>query len=88
MPKRNLVCPHCGKADWSVAPRARAILLYMRNRGDTAAREVADQFGVSIANASNVLNRLAGMGLARRSEALPNPNGGTYYLYTATEVEL
>jgi predicted transcriptional regulator len=88
MPSRNLVCPHCGKADWSKSPRARAVLLYTRKRGDATSREVSDQFGVSIANASNILNSLAGLGLLRRGESRPNPNGGVFYVYHPTEAEL
>jgi predicted transcriptional regulator len=88
MPANSFICPHCGKADWSRAPRMRAVLVFLRGRRGVTARDVVDAFGVSIANASNYLNRLVRLGLARRSEAEPNPGGGLFHIYHATEAEL
>lgn len=80
-----LRCPHCGKVDWSRAPRARQIFGFVRaSHTDVTSRQVADRFGLSIANASNFLARLSALGFITRGEwPEPNPTGGVYHTYRA-----
>lgn len=82
-PSDSLRCPHCRQIDWSRAPRLKQVFDFvcsLPTSGRTSS-DVAERFGLSIANASNQLNRLVQMGLVRRGAAQPHPAGGVFHFY-------
>ena len=78
---RALGCPHCGKIDWSRAPRLCGVLEYLELRGEITSREVADHFRIKIANAANQMAMLQRLGLATKVRTEPGSAGGIEHFY-------